>query len=436
MGSSLLGEHASGGGAVLLHGSANLVELGRAVVGHSLEATVVGSLVGVDQALQLSILLQVLPVTLVTDLDHAVHLGTHIGVDLGLSELVLVDDTGQLCDVSGGSLEREIGVLAVTGHASTDTTEAGSCLGDHNLEPVVGPLASGLSLAAQLSGKLGATLGGKSLGIVGLLVELGHSRLEGLLGSLGIGLNLSSVDGDRLVCPLDARVDGRCVRGLGALLGNDLVPEVPGSLSPVQGNLPADGCRFTNVRPVANVRKVRSLGKPPLSPTHRAVEIVPGFAGIVCHPAKESSLELLASSHVESEVAIHLGAHVGNVTLLGSSLSSNFALDRAKVIIQAHAALGGVCENLSSFLHIGGVHRAGSADAMHLGPGGTHHASGARKAKTGGKNGFVRNIRLRGDVHDRAAHGKPAKEPEGDSRAVHLFSHHSPVNDVARGPPC
>merc|ERR1712054_419877 len=250
MGSSLLGEHASGVGAVLLHGSANLVELGRVVVGHSLEATVVGSLVGVDQALQLSILLQVLPVTLVTDLDHTVHLGTHIGVDLGLSELVLVDDTGQLCDasvglsnlllhggteradlgaehplgcsvtaglcnplhvlgetlvvqslgsvegcghVSGGSLEREIGVLAVTGHASTDTTEAGSCLGDHNLEPVVGPLASGLSLAAQLSGKLGATLGGKSLGIVGLLVELGHSRLEGLLGSLGIGLNLSSV---------------------------------------------------------------------------------------------------------------------------------------------------------------------------------------------------------------------------------------------------
>merc|ERR1711975_59138 len=245
MGSSLLGEHASGMGAVLLHGSANLVELGRVVVGHSLEATVVGSLVGVDQALQLSILLQVLPVTLVTDLDHAVHLGTHIGVDLGLSKLVLVDDTGQLCDasvglsnllLSGGSLEREIGVLAVTGHASTDTTEAGSCLGDHNLEPVVGPLASGLSLAAQLSGKLGATLGGKSLGIVGLLVELGHSRLEGLLGSLGIGLNLSSVDGDRLVCPLDARVDGRCVRGLGALLGNDLVPEVPGSLSPVQGN--------------------------------------------------------------------------------------------------------------------------------------------------------------------------------------------------------
>merc|ERR1712178_526973 len=308
MGSRLLGEHASGVGAVLLHGSANLVELGRVVVGHSLEATVVGSLVGVDQALQLSILLQVLPVTLVTDHDHAVHLGTHIGVDLGLSELVLVDDTGQLCDasvglsnlllhggteradlgaehplgcsdtgssltaglcnplhvlgetlvvqslgsvegcghVSGGSLEREIGVLAVTGHASTDTTEAGSCLGDHNLEPVVGPLASGLSLAA--------------------------------------------------------------------LLGNDLVPEVPGSLSPVQGNLPADGCRCTNVRPVANVRKVRSRGKPPLSPTHRAVEIVPGFAGIVCHPAKESSLELLASSHVESEVAIHLGAHVGNVT--------------------------------------------------------------------------------------------------------------------------
>merc|ERR1712178_490121 len=81
-------------GAVLLHGSANLVELGRVVVGHSLE--------GVDQALQLSILLQVLPVTLVTDADHAVHLGTHIGVDLSLSELVLVDNTGQLCDASVG----------------------------------------------------------------------------------------------------------------------------------------------------------------------------------------------------------------------------------------------------------------------------------------------------------------------------------------------
>merc|ERR1711959_871675 len=120
-GSSLLGEHASGVGAVLLHGSANLVELGRVVVGHSLEATVVGSLVGVDQALQLSILLPVLLVTLVTDTDHAVHLGTHIGVDLGLSELVLVDDTGQLGDASVG-----LGNLLLHGgteRANADTEE-------------------------------------------------------------------------------------------------------------------------------------------------------------------------------------------------------------------------------------------------------------------------------------------------------------------------
>merc|ERR1711959_106812 len=91
-----------GVGAVLLHGGANLIELGGVVVSHGLEASISGSLVGVDEALKLSVLLKVLLVALVTDLDHTVSLGTHVGVDLGLLELVLVDDTGELGDASVG----------------------------------------------------------------------------------------------------------------------------------------------------------------------------------------------------------------------------------------------------------------------------------------------------------------------------------------------
>merc|ERR1712054_696675 len=469
MGSSLLGEHASGMGTVLLHGSANLVELSSVVVGHGPETAVVGSLVRVDEALELGILLKVLLVTLVTDADHAVHLGTHIGVDLSLSELVLVDNTGQLCDASvglgnlllhscteranadtevstgpgdthgsllagvldtldilretlvvqslggvkgrsharGGSLKSEIGVVTITLHLGANTTELGSGLGHDDLEPVVGPLASGTTLAGELGSELGTTLGSKSLGIVGLLVELGHSSGKSLLGSNGVGLDMGSVLGNGLVGLLDASIDGRGISSRGTLLGEHLDMQCMSSMTLVSGNLGTDLGRFLNVSTVTCVLKSGSLVEPPLSVTHGTHEIVFGLPGIGSH------------------VAVHLGAHIGNIALAGNTLSSDLLLNIGKVVRQAHAAIRGVCENLASLLHIGGVHRAGAADAVHLGPGHTHGACGSAEAEAGGEHRLsLQSVAISGDVHDRAAQSKATEETERDTRTSHLISRH------------
>merc|ERR1719453_1258913 len=230
----LLGEHVGGVGTVLLHGGTDLVELGGVVVSHSLEASISRGLVGVDEVLKLGVLLKVLLVTLVTDLDHAVGLGTHVGVDLGLLELVLGDNTGELGDASvglgdlllhGGAeevdlglelgtsggdtglglglgsgdvlhglsevgvveclggvegrshtgsrrLERHIGVVTVSSHLGTDATEVSGGLGHHDLQLVVGPLASGLVLCGELGRELGAALGGLGPSVGNLLVKL------------------------------------------------------------------------------------------------------------------------------------------------------------------------------------------------------------------------------------------------------------------------
>merc|ERR1711881_639783 len=181
MGSGLLGEHASGVGTVLLHGGANLVELGSVVVGHGPKAAVVGSLVGVDEALKLGILLQVLLVTLVTDLDHTVHLGPHTGVHLGLSELVLVDDTGQLGDASVG-----LGNLLL--HGGTERANA-----DTEVSTGPGDTSGGL-LAGVLDGLhvLGETLVVQSLGGVEGCSHASGGSLEGEIGVVTITLHLGT----------------------------------------------------------------------------------------------------------------------------------------------------------------------------------------------------------------------------------------------------
>merc|ERR1719353_617904 len=277
---SLLGEHVGSMRAVLLHGGAHLVELSGVMVSHGLEAGIGGSLVGLDEVLKLTVLLKVLLVTLVSDLDHAVGLGTHIGVHLGLLELVLVHGTGELGDASvglgdlllhggaekvdlglelslgggdtglglglsggdvldglgevavvqglggvegrshtgSGRLKGHIGVVTVSGHLGAHTTEVSGGLGNHNLELVVSPLASGLVLGSELSSELGTTLGSLSASVGDLLVELRHGTLESLAGGLGVLLDLGSVDSDVLVGLGNARVDRGFVCGHGALL--------------------------------------------------------------------------------------------------------------------------------------------------------------------------------------------------------------------------
>merc|ERR1711988_543245 len=67
----LLGEHVGGMGTVLLHGGTHSVQLHGVVSRHGVKALVSGSLVLVNEMLQLLVLLQVLLVAIVTELDHA-----------------------------------------------------------------------------------------------------------------------------------------------------------------------------------------------------------------------------------------------------------------------------------------------------------------------------------------------------------------------------
>merc|ERR1711959_354532 len=299
---SLLGEHVRGVRAVLLHGGTDLVELSGVVVSHGLEAGIGGSLVGLDEVLKLTVLLKVLLVTLVSDLDHTVGLGTHIGVHLGLLELVLVHGTGELGDASvglgdlllhggaekvdlglelslgggdtglglglsggdvldglgevavvqglsgvegrshtgSGRLKGHIGVVTVSGHLGAHTTEVSGGLGNHNLELVVSPLASGLVLGSELSSELGTALGSLSASVGNLLVELGHSTLERLAGGLGVLLDLGSIDSDVLVGLGNARVDRGFVCGHGALLCLHGNAELVGGMSLVASDTGTD----------------------------------------------------------------------------------------------------------------------------------------------------------------------------------------------------
>merc|ERR1712022_57872 len=199
----LLSEHVGGVGAVLVHGGTDLLDLHHVVGGHDLHALVGGGLVGLDESLELLVLLQVLLVALVAELDHAVGLSVHIGVDLSLGGLVLAHSVGELVNtevglvdlvldsgrqlvqrglegglgsgntslglglgsgdvlhglsetlvveslegVQGGShlgrgsLKGEVSVVTVLGHLLTDTAELGSGGSHDDLHLVVGPLA-------------------------------------------------------------------------------------------------------------------------------------------------------------------------------------------------------------------------------------------------------------------------------------------------------
>merc|ERR1711966_371521 len=424
---SLLGEHVRGVRAVLLHGGTDLVELSGVVVSHGLEAGIGGSLVGLDEVLKLTVLLKVLLVTLVSDLDHAVGLGTHIGVHLGLLELVLVHGTGELGDASvglgdlllhggaekvdlglelslgggdtglglglsggdvldslgevavvqglggvegrshtgSGRLKGHIGVVTVSGHLGAHTTEVSGGLGNHNLELVVSPLASGLVLGSELSSELGTTLGSLSASVGDLLVELRHGTLESLAGGLGVLLDLGSIDSDVLVGLGNARVDRGFVCGHGALLCLHGNAELVGGMSLVAGHTGADELGTTDVGTVATVSKGSSTVEAALHEAHGTCEVILGLLGVHSHLVKESLLQLLASGLVESKVAVHLGTHGSNVALASGLLGSDLFLDVGKVVRQAHAAIGGVGENGASLLDIGGIHRGWATNSVH-----------------------------------------------------------------------
>merc|ERR1712054_668361 len=99
---SLAGEHARSMSTVPLHGAADLVDLVVVVGSHSVHAGDGLGLVASDETLELLVALKVGLVAVVTELDHTLGLGVHVGVHLGLLELVLLDNTGELGDASVG----------------------------------------------------------------------------------------------------------------------------------------------------------------------------------------------------------------------------------------------------------------------------------------------------------------------------------------------
>merc|ERR1712205_4513 len=270
----------------------------------------------------------------------------------GLSEVGVVECLG---GVEGRShtgsrrLERHIGVVTVSGHLGTDATEVSGGLGHHDLQLVVGPLASGLVLC----GGLGPSVGN-------LLVKLVDGTLERLAGSLGILLDLGSIDGDVLVGLGNAGVDRGFVCGHGALLSLNGNAELVGSMSLVAGDTGTDELGTTDVGTVALVRETRRLVEAVLNETHGTREVILGLLGVDSHLVKESTLELLASGLVEREVTVHLGTHGSHIALASGLLSGNLLLNVVEVVRQAHAAVGCVGEHGASLLHVSGVHRGGT----------------------------------------------------------------------------
>merc|ERR1712036_116172 len=323
--------------------------------------------------------------------------------------------------MGSGRLKGHIGVVTVSGHLGAQTTEVSGGLGNHNLELVVSPLASGLVLGSELSSELGTTLGSLSASVGDILVELRHGTLESLAGGLGVLLDLGSIDSDVLVGLGNARVDRGFVCGHGALLGLDGNAELVGGMSLVASDTGTDLLAAGNVGTVATVSKTCSTVEAALHEAHGTCEVILGLLGVHSHLVKESLLQLLASGLVESKVAVHLGTHGSNVALASGLLGSDLFLDVGKVVRQAHAAIGGVGENGASLLDIGGIHRGWATNSVHA----------LRRSKHGLTLYII--ARIGSDVHDRAAHGQATQECKGDTRTSHLVSRHLNPNNCMRG---
>merc|ERR1712216_641771 len=224
----------------------------------------------------------------------------------------------------------------VSGHLGANATEVCSSRGNDDLELVVSPLANRLILGCELGTEFGATLLGLLAGVGSLLIEDVHSLLKGLAGRLRILLGLKGSHG--------------------TLLGCDLGGEVLGGLGLVSSHNLADLLRARNVRGIAHVGELGSSSELSLGTTHRDIEVLLGLLGVGSHLGKEELLQLLTSSHVESEVTCHLGAHCSDIALANGLLGSNLLLDVIQVVRQAHAAVRSVGEDGAGLLHVSAVH--------------------------------------------------------------------------------
>merc|ERR1712054_326518 len=456
MGCGLLRKHLGCMSTVLLHGSTHSIELHGVVSSHGLHASIVGSLVGSDELSELLVLLEMLLVTLVADGDHALHLGLHVGVHLSLSDLVLLDDTRKgshasvgSCNLlvhsgtkehdlalesdlgildtlgslslgssnvlhvlgetlglesslsiegsihtAGSSLQSHVSMLAVGSHLGADASELGLSLGDNNLELVVGPLADLLVLVLELSSQLGATSSSQSTSVGSLLVELVHCLVEGLASSLSVTLDLSSVGGHMLVGLGDLSIGCSLESRHSALLHQDSILEVVGSILLVLGNLLAEGYLLSSVELLALAGNHCVVGKSSLHESHGPLQVVCSELG------------------VDSHVPVHLLANSLNIALASSLLSSDLLLDIAEVVRQAHAAIRGVSEDGSCLLDVLGADRLRSIPIQRV-------CSGCTIIEVaGGSNDLIGTIG--GNVHNRATDGKSTQQTKGYACTRHL----------------
>merc|ERR1712054_342556 len=391
-------------GSVPLELTAHRSELGVEGGSDLVKTTAGGGLVTVDEALELSIVLKVLLVTLVAETDHALHLSVHIGVDLGLSGTVGADDTsggvdpgGHLLhlllddggkaedadlelllgstdttvgltasgsnvsdgsgvtavleglggiegggETGGGMLHGHVNLVALLGHGDVDTVELGSSGGHERRDAVVSPGALSLILSTELSAELALRVLGGALEAVHLVVPVTHGLLEVLLGLLGVLLDLGRVGSNVPVHLVDASVGRGSPRRGGTLPGRHGHAEVASSLAGV----PVDHVNGLPVAlhggPPATVRKASLLGELLLGPAHGSVEVVTAGLGVDSHLVQHVPLELGTSSGVEGKVACHLGTDGGNIGAAVGQLRCDAALNTVEVVHEAHAAVGGL----------------------------------------------------------------------------------------------
>merc|ERR1719409_2044298 len=460
----LLSEAVLGVLAVTGKGLADGVELGVEAVGHLVELASGLDLTLVDEALELSVVLEVGLVALVAKLDHAAGLGVDVVVHLGLGSTVLANHVGggvhtvvhlghlaadgglqveqAHLELGGGLghlglgliagsldvthslgvaavLERLLGVegssethgglteghvdfVTVLGHLGLNLGELGASGGNHRVDLVGGPGTGGLVLRLELAAEL-AVGGLLASGEAGDLVVPGvHGVVQVLGGLLGVLGDRGSVGSHVPVGTVDLGV-GRMGPSRGLLLpGGNSEAKVLGVGTTVRGG---DG-KSLGIAPVggslATVGKGSLLGKLLLGATHGSVEVPLGNGSILGHLLEHLLVELETGTSIESEVTLHLSTDRRDVSLACGNFRRNGLLNPVEVIHKAHAAIGGL-----------GVDRARLQDV----------GAGNRSAGILALDHFVHVFiaGIGGDVHHGAAHGKAAQQGETDAHTRHLL---------------
>merc|ERR1712159_600119 len=453
-------------GELLADSGEGLVELES----HLVELIVGGLLVLGNKVLELSIVLEVLDVTVVSELHHAGHLSVHVGVHLSLLGSIGADDTSGLVDTGvhlgnlllhgggegkelnlelgggsicpllglllgsgdvghglgvtlvlkrllgveggleahGGALEGHVNLLTVLGHLGLDILELSRGGGNKTLDLVGSPCTGSLVLGSELLGELAAGSLGVLTELHHLVVPASHGGLEVLAGLLGVLLDLGSVGGNVLVHAVNASIGGGCPSSGGLLPAIDSKLEVLGGLALVVVDKLVGALVATKGGLVATVGKVGLLDETLLGAGHSVVEVIAGLLGVLRHLVQHVPLELGAGGSVEGKVTGHLGTDRCDVGLTVGNLITDLLLNIVEVVHQAHAAVRGLSVDLASLEHVSAANAGANI-----------HCGG-----TVALDDLVHVLiaSIGGDVHHGAADGKPAKERECHARVGHLLS--------------